>query len=272
MSGEFALFIAALAAAGLFAGFIGGLFGVGGGIVIVPALFLVFGALGVDDSVRMHVAIGTSLSTIIATSWRSLSTHAKSGAVDWGVLRSWTPWIALGAALGAGIARISNTEALLIVFGGGLLLVAAQMGFGNPDWRVALDMPKGVARAAISIAIGVLSALMGIGGGTFGVTVMTLCGRTIHQAVATASGFGAAIAIPATLGYVLAGLGHGALLPPWSTGYVNVPGFLVLAALTALTAPIGARLAHRLDQKLLRRAFAIFLAITAANMLRAAFT
>src|SRR5437868_3975067 len=112
MSADFALFILALAAAGLFAGFIGGLFGVGGGIVIVPALFALFAALGVDDHVRMQVAVGTSLSTIIATSWRSLSTHAKAGAVDWSILKTWTPWISLGAVIGAGILGIANKQAL----------------------------------------------------------------------------------------------------------------------------------------------------------------
>ena len=271
MNAEFALFFVSLAAAGLFAGFIGGLFGVGGGIVVVPALYALFGALGVDEHVRMHVSIGTSLSTIIATSWRSLSTHAKAGAVDWSILRGWTPWIAFGAAIGAAIAGFSNTEALLIVFGAGLLLIAAQMGFGNPDWRLYPDMPTGVPRAGIATTLGALSALMGIGGGAFGVTVMTLCGRPIHQAVATASGFGAAIAIPAALGYAIVGWGRTGL-PLWSAGFVNLPGFVILAALTALTAPIGARLAHRLDQKLLRRAFAIFLAVTAAKMLWSAFT
>lgn len=271
MSGDIALFLAGLVAAGLFAGFIGGLFGVGGGVVIVPALYLVFGALGVDDDVRMHLAVGTSLSTIIATSWRSLSTHAKAGAVDFAVLRAWTPWIACGALLGAALAGIASTEELLIVFGAGLLLVAAQMGLGNPEWRLYPDLPTGAVRAAFGAGIGLLSAMMGVGGGSFGVTLMTLCGRPIHQAVATASGFGAAIALPAALGYAIAGWGREGL-PPWSVGFVSAPGFLALAALTALTAPVGARLAHRLNQVALKRAFAIFLAITALNMLREAFT
>lgn len=271
MSADISWLIAALAAAGLFAGFVGGLFGIGGGVVIVPALYLVFSALGVDEAVRMHVAIGTSLSTIIATSARSLAAHANAGAVDFAVLRAWTPWIGGGALLGGALAGAANTEALLIVFGAGLLLVAAQMGFGNPTWRLAQELPRGVARAATASSIGALSALMGIGGGAFGVTAMTLCGRPIHQAVATASGFGAAIALPATLIYIIAGWGKGGL-PPWSLGYVSAPGFVVLAALTALTAPIGARLAHRLPQQTLKRAFAILLAGVALNMLREAFS
>jgi uncharacterized membrane protein YfcA len=219
----------------------------------------------------MHVAVGTSLSTIVSTSWRSLSTHMKAGAVDTGVLRTWGPWITTGAIAGAAIAGFVDNEVLLIVFGGGLLLIAAQMAFGSPNWRVRHDLPTGPARAAIAGGIGVLSAMMGVGGGAFGVTVMTLCGRPIHQAVATASGFGAAIALPAALGYVIAGWARTGL-PPYSFGFVSLPGFIVLAVLTAITAPIGARLAHRLPVLTLRRAFAIFLALVALNMLRAAFS
>jgi uncharacterized membrane protein YfcA len=271
MTGDLALFVAALAGAGLFAGFIGGLFGIGGGVVIVPVLYLVLTALGVDEAVRMHIAVGTSLSTIISTSWRSLATHTKAGAVDYAVLKAWAPWITLGALIGSALAGLANTEALLIVFGGGLLLVAAQMGFANPNWRMFSELPGGAVRASIAGAIGLLSAMMGIGGGAFGVTVMTLCGRPIHQAVATASGFGAAIAAPAAIGYVLAGWGREGL-SPWSMGFVSVPGFIMLAVLTAITAPIGARLAHRLPQLTLKRAFALLLALVAVNMLREAFT
>ncbi|MES1158958.1 MAG: sulfite exporter TauE/SafE family protein [Terricaulis silvestris] len=268
---EIAWLMAGLIAAGLFAGLIGGLFGVGGGVVIVPALYVLFGAIGVPEEVRMHVCVATSISTIIATSWRSLSTHAKAGAVDFAVLRAWTPWIAAGAALGALSAHFMNTETLIIVFGVGLLLIALQMGFGRSDWRIANDLPTGAVRAAVASAIGFLSALMGIGGGAFGVTLMTFCGRPMHQSVATASGFGAAIALPATLGFIISGWGR-VSAPLGTIGYVNLPGFIVLALLTAITAPIGARLAHRLDQRVLRRCFAVFLAITALNMLRSAFT
>jgi uncharacterized membrane protein YfcA len=271
MSAEIVWLVTGLVAAGLFAGFVGGLFGIGGGAVVVPALYLLFTTLDVDEHVRMHVAVGTSLSTIIATSWRSLTAHRQAGAVDFDVLKLWGPWIMLGAIAGSAIAGFASTEALLLVFGFGLLLIAAQMGLGSANWRVFRDLPHGIWRALTAGAIGLLSALMGIGGGAFGVTVMTLCGRPIHKAVATASGFGAAIALPAALGYVIAGWAREGL-PPWSLGFVNLPGFLVLAALTAITAPIGARLAHRLPQLALKRAFAVFLALVALNMLREAFT
>ena len=270
MSAESVLFLAALVGAGLFAGFVGGLFGVGGGVVVVPALFAVFSLLGVNEAVRMHVSVGTSLATIISTSWRSLSAHSKAGAVDFDILRAWAPWIAGGAVLGSVMAGFANTTALLLIFGLGLLLVAMQLGLSSPNWHAFKAMPTGAARVVLASGIGGLSALMGIGGGAFGATLMTLCGRPIHQAVATASGFGAAIALPAALGYILMGWGRDGL-PPWSLGFVNMPGFVLLALLTAVTAPIGARLAHRLPQKQLKQAFAVFLALVAANMLREAF-
>lgn len=271
MTAQLISFLAALVAAGLIAGFVGGLFGIGGGVIIVPALYYVLTALGVDEAVRMHVAVATSLSTIISTSWRSLAAHAKAGAVDYGVLKAWLPWIAIGAVAGALAAGSADTRTLLLIFGGGLFLIALQMGFADPTWRIASDLPSGVARMLLAAGIGFLSAMMGIGGGAFGVTVMTLCGRPIHQAVATASGFGAAIAAPAALGFVVAGWGNTSA-PPLSLGFVSAPGFLILAALTALTAPYGARLAHRLPQLALKRAFAFFLALVALNMLRTAFT
>ncbi len=268
---ELAWFLAALAAAGLFAGFVGGLFGIGGGAVVVPALYLIFSALGVDEDVRMHVAVGTSLSTIIATSWRSLTAHRQAGAVDFDILKTWGPWIMLGAVTGALLAGFASTEALLVVFGVGLLLISVQMGLGSAHWRLFRDLPRGAWRAVMAGGIGLFSALMGIGGGAFGVTVLTLSGRPIHQAVATASGFGAAIALPAALGYAIVGWGREGL-PPWSLGFISLPGFFLLAALTMTTAPIGARLAHRLPQQALKRAFAIFLALIALNLLREAFS
>jgi uncharacterized membrane protein YfcA len=266
MDWELPLLALALIAAGLFAGFVGGLFGIGGGIVIVPALYHLMAALSVDETVRMHMAVATSLSTIAVTSWRSLATHTKAGAVDVDVLKQWTPWIAVGAGAGALAAGALDGRALLIVFGVGLLLIAANMGFGREAWRLAPELPTGAPRIAVAGAIGALSAVMGIGGGAFGVTVMTLCGRPIHRAVATASGFGAAIAVPAALVNVATGWGKAAL-PALSAGYVNLPGFVVVGALTAFAAPYGARLAHRLHHTHLKQAFAIFLAVTAVNML-----
>lgn len=258
-------YLAALAAAGLFAGFVAGLFGIGGGVVIVPALFTLLTALGYGEH-ALHVAIATSLSTIIVTSWSSLNAHRKKGAVDGAVLKAWIPWVSLGAAAGAVAAGLMSKQMLQWVFGGLGLLVAAQFIFARDDWRLANALPTGAARAGIGGALGAASAMMGIGGGAFGATLMTLCGRPIHQAVGTASGFGAAIGIPAALAMIISGWGQ-AGLPPWSLGYVNLSGFVAVGALTAAMAPFGARTAHRLPKATLKRLFGVGFGLISLMML-----
>lgn len=257
--------LAALMAAGAVAGVVAGLFGVGGGTVIVPALFYAFEVLGIGGESNLHVAVGSSLLTIVATSWRSLNAHRKHGAVDEQVLRTWAPWVGLGALLGAFVAGLTSMEGLALIYGGCILLVSAQMGLmpeGRSVWRA---LPTGWTRRGIGSLIGGLSAMMGVGGGGFGGMLMTLCGRPIHQAVATASGFGMAIGAAATLGFVAFGWGAEGR-PPFSLGYVNLPASVVMGVLTGLTAPFGARMAHRLDRKVLRRAFAVYLLLTALSV------
>ena len=243
------VFLSTLAGAGLIAGLLAGLFGIGGGAVIVPVLYLLFSELGYLDTAQ-YVAVSTSLATIIATSSRSDMAHHKRGAVDWQVLRTWGPWIMLGALGGIQLTRFMSANEMTILFAVVALVISLQFFFGRPDWRVADDLATGVPRAAIAGSLGGLSALMGIGGGTFGVTLMTMCGRTIHQAIGTASGFGVAIGVPGAIGAVQAGWGK-AGLPPGSLGYVNLPAAALIGVLTVAMAPIGAALAHRLDGCLL---------------------
>lgn len=264
-AGAIALLIAATIGAGAFAGLIAGLFGVGGGTVVVPALFYAFTVLGLGGEGNLHTAVGTSLAVIIATSVRSLRAHRTHGVVDETVLRAWTPWVGLGGAVGAGLAGLASDEALGGIYGVCVLLVAAQMGLGRESWRLAEDLPSGWPRRLLGTGIGLLSAMMGVGGGALGGMLMTLSGRPIHQAIATASGFGLAIGIPATLGFVAFGWDEPGR-PPLSLGYVNVPAAVVMGVLTTAVAPYGARLAHRLDRRTLRRAFAIFLALTAVSI------
>jgi len=260
------VFVGALAAAGVLAGLVAGLFGVGGGIVIVPVLYYVFTAFDVPEEVRMHVAVGTSLATIVVTSIRSLKTHLQSGAVDVPLLKSWILPIVAGVVAGTAVADVIDGMALTLIFGSIALLVAANMAFAKASWKLAEDLPGRPGRDAIGATIGFLSTLMGIGGGTFGNTVMTLCGRTIHQAVATSAGLGLIIAVPGALGFIVSGWGE-AGTPPGSVGYVNFIAFACIVPATILMAPVGARMAHRLPQKQLKRGFAAFLALVAIRML-----
>lgn len=254
--------LAAVVGAGLFGGLIAGLFGVGGGTVIVPALFYAFSVLGLGGESNLHVAVGTSLMTIVATALRSLAAHRAHGAVDEAALRAWTPWVGIGALIGAAVAGFTSMGGLAVVYGACLALVAAQMGLLPERFTLAKDLPTGWLRRGLGLLIGGLSAMMGVGGGSLGGMMMTLCGRPIHQAVATASGFGVAIGSAAMVGFVVFGWDAPGR-PPLSLGYVNVPAAVIMGLLTTMVAPVGARLAHKLDKKVLRRAFAVYLVITA---------
>lgn len=255
----------ALAAAGLFAGLVAGLFGIGGGVVIVPTLFFLLSNMGYEET-AMHVAVSTSLATIILTSLRSVAAHNKRGAVDWAIIRTWSPWIVLGAVIGMLLAGYFSKQVMLGIFGTILILFAAQFYFGRPNWKLAPEMPKGILRAVIGSVNGALSSIMGIGGGTLGVTLMTLCAMPMHRAVATAAGWGVAIGLPGAVAAIIVGWGRDGL-PPFSAGFVNLPAFALVSVFTVLMAPVGAALAHRLNADRLRRLFGILLAVVSARML-----
>ena len=267
--GELILLLVFLLLVGAFAGVLAGLLGVGGGIVIVGALFYVFTALGYPAETMMHVCVATSLATIVLTSLRSLRSHWKRGAVDEAVLKSWSPGLIVGAILGVLVADMLKTEALMLVFAVAAFLVALHMSFGSAAWRIADAPPTGAKRAGLSGVVGFLSTLMGIGGGTFGVPLLTLFGLPVHRAVATAAGFGLAIAVPAAAGFLIAGLGEPDR-PPFTLGYVNLPAFAIIVPMTVACAPFGVKLAHSMNPRPLKLLFALFLAVTALNMARKA--
>ncbi|MFA5581898.1 MAG: sulfite exporter TauE/SafE family protein [Paracoccaceae bacterium] len=260
---------ALLMAIGGVAGVMAGLLGVGGGIVLVPGFFYVFAAMGYDSPWLMQICLATSLATIIVTSGRSVMGHHRRGAVDWAVLRGFAPGIALGAVIGMLTVSVLSSVILQAIFGVLAVAVGLFMGFGRVTWRLGDLMPTGALRAAISSAIGFLSVLMGIGGGSFGVPLMTLYNFTIHRAVATAAGFGVIIAVPSVIGFLLLDIPPEAR-PPFTLGVVNLPAFGLVIAMTLLTAPLGVRLAHAMDPKPLRQVFAVFLVLIALNMLRKA--
>jgi uncharacterized protein len=260
---------ALLAGIGAIAGVIAGLLGVGGGIVLVPAFLYAFTAIGYDGPQIMQVCLATSLATIVFTSQRSVRAHARKGAVDTSILRGWGPGIAIGAVVGVAVAGGMKSTALMFIFGVLGTLVGLYLAFGRDSWRLGVHLPTGVGRAVTAPVIGFLSVLMGIGGGSFGVPMMRLYGVPIHRAVGTASGFGLMIAIPSVIGFLLQGWGSPDL-PPWTVGLVNVPAFVVVIGVTMITTTWGVRLAHWMDPRPLKLAFAAFIMLMALNMLRKA--
>ncbi|OWU81961.1 membrane protein [Phaeobacter sp. 22II1-1F12B] len=261
--------LAFLIVIGGFAGVLAGLLGVGGGIVLVPAFFFTFQALGYDGPQVMQVCLATSLATIIVTSLRSVIGHNRKGAVEWPILKGWGPGIVLGAIVGVLAAAALRSTSLQIIFGCLALVIGCYMTFGRNSWRIAQQMPTGIKQYLYSPLVGFLSVLMGIGGGSFGVPLMSLHNVPIHRAVATAAGFGVLIAVPSAIGFLFLDVGA-ASSPPLTIGAINLPGFLIVIAMTLITAPLGVRLAHSLDPGPLKRAFGVFLLLVALNMLRKA--
>ena len=261
--------LALVAVIGAFAGVIAGMLGVGGGIILVPAFYFAFTGLGYGPEGLMQICLATSLATIVVTSWRSVLGHHRRGAVDWAILRGWAFWIGTGAVLGVFVASGLRGEVLMVLFGILGLIVGLYLGFGRSDWRLGETMPTGFGRAITGPVVGFLSVLMGIGGGSFGVPLMSLYNVPIHRAVATAAGFGLVIAIPSVLAFLLIPA-SGGNPPPLTVGQVNLVGFVVVVAMTLITTPVGVRLAHALDAKRLKRIFALFVLVMALNMIRKA--
>jgi uncharacterized protein len=252
--------------AGVVAGVVSGMLGVGGGIVIVPILYHVLGAAGVADDLRMHIAVGTSLAVIVPTSISSLSAHARKNAVDWDLLKRWAAPMLAGVVLGSALSGIARGRTLTLAFAVLALPVGAYLAFGKESWRLAQRIPRGAGGALVPFGIGGISTMMGIGGGMTGVPAQTLCGVPVHRAVGTASAFGTIISVPGAIGAAIAGWGlHG--LPPYSYGYVNLVAFAIVAPAAFFVAPFGASIAHMADTTRLRRVFALFVAVTAAKML-----
>ena len=262
---------AMMVATGFVGGIIAGLLGVGGGIVIVPVLDFALAILGVDASVRMHVAVATSLATIIPTSISSSRAHHERGAVDGHILKSWGVAIFIGSVAGVILASRVGGNVLSIVFGSVAIAAAIKMLMPLDDKRLADALPQGVSGQAIPFGIGGISSMMGIGGGTLSVPILTLVNQPIHRAVGTAAFLGLVISLPATIAFIITGWGN-PLLPAGSLGFVNVIGFAIIAPVTYFSAPLGARLAHALNKRHLAMAFGGFLLIVGFRMLFRAFT
>jgi uncharacterized protein len=264
--------IVALLATGLAAGLLAGLLGVGGGIVMVPVMYYVFGFIeGIDVDVKMHMAVGTSLATMIPTSIRSALAHHRKGSVDWALFKRWLPGMVVGVATGAALASFVGGGVLIAVFATFAIVVGLHMAFGKESWRIASKLPGRIGQSVMAYFIASISVMMGIGGGTFTVPTLTLFGYPIHKAVGTAAAVGVLIAVPGAIAFVTSGLGVEGR-PPWSLGYTSLIGVAVMVPMSILAAPWGVALAHRLDRRWLRRAFALFLGATGLRMAVELFT
>lgn len=261
--------VLAVILSGIVGGFVAGLLGVGGGIVIVPVLEAALVVAGVDARITMNVAVATSMATIIPTALASSRAHARRGSVDKELIQLWSVPIVLGALGGSLLVALLASSKLALVFAVVALLVALKMLLPLEHWTIASDVPRTWRGAWLPAALGVIAALMGVGGGTLGVPVMTLLNQPIHRAVGTAATLGLWIGVPATLGFLLTGP---EVVPPIGTvGYVNLIGFALIAPVSWLMAPFGARVAHRFSPRRLSVAFGIFLLAVAARMFYRAF-
>ena len=265
--GDLAFLAVSLVLAGAVTGLLAGVFGVGGGTVIVPVLYEVFRVIGVPEEVRMPLSVGTSLAVIIPTSIRSFNAHRAKGLVDLSILKVWAVPVVLGVMVGSYIARYAPADLFKIVFVVVATISAIRLLFAADRWKFGEDMPGKPLMVAYGSVIGVLSALMGIGGGQLSSLFMTFYGRPIHQAVATSSGLGVLISIPGALGFIYAGWPKMDILPPLSLGYVSLIGMILFIPTSIWTAPIGASLAHKLSKRRLEVAFGLFLLFVAARFI-----
>jgi uncharacterized membrane protein YfcA len=264
-TGELTSLAVGLLVAGVLTGLLAGLFGVGGGAVIVPVLVALFEHLDLAEGFEMQLAVGTSLAIIVPVSIRSLAAHHARGAVDMTVLKAWAPGVLAGCVIGAALASSFKSEWLKGIFAVFALAMGARLLFAKASWTISDGLPGRVGMAAYGLFIGVVSALMGIGGGTYGSLIMTLHNRPIHQAIATSAGLGAIISLPGAIAFVIAGWPHQAEMPALSLGFVSLIGVALIAPVSALVAPLGVRLAHGLSRRTLEVAFGLFLALISAR-------
>ena len=262
---------AAMLATGCVAGVMAGLFGIGGGIVVVPVLELTLGFLDVDPAIRMHVAVATSLATIIPTSLSSARAHHLRQSVDITIVKRWAIFVLIGALAGAWIASQVHSRVLAMVFATLALLFAIKMVLLPESRNLTEGVPRGPLMPIIPTVIGCLSSMIGIGGGAFSVMTLTLFNQPIHRAVGTAALIGLLISLPGTIGFVIAGW-NDVRVPPGSLGYVSMIGFALIAPATVLTAPIGAKIAHSFSEKKLSILFGVFLVIAATRLFYKAFS
>lgn len=251
----------ALIGAGLATGILAGLFGIGGGAILVPVLYEVFGAIGIGEVERMHLSVGTALAIIVPTALRAYFAHRTRTKTNGEIVRRWAAPIVIGVITGSSLAAISPDRVLQIAFVAFAALMSSRLLFGGDRWVLGDTLPGRLAMNLYGFGIGVVAPLIGISGGGIATVVLTLYKVPIHTAIATSVGLGALIAVPGTIGYIISGLPHLAQLPPLSLGYVSLPGALIVGGFATLAAPLGARLAHAFTRRQLEVGFGLYLLI-----------
>jgi uncharacterized membrane protein YfcA len=264
-AGELAWLAGMIVVGGLVTGILAGLFGIGGGAIIVPVLYEVFGVLNVPDEVRMQLCIGTSLAIIVPTTFRSYREHLKRGAVMDEIVRAWWLPAVIGVGTGALIAAFAPGWVFQLAFAVIASVIALRLLIGRDDWRFGDDLPKGPGLKAYGFVVGLCSALMGVSGGSVSNMILTMHDKPILRAVATSAGLGVPITIAGTIGFMLAGLPKQSLMPPISIGFVSLIGFALMAPVSSFTASYGAQLAHALPKRWLEIGFGIFLLVASAR-------
>ncbi len=261
-------FLPLLFLGGFTGGLLAGLLGIGGGVVMVPLLIQLFAMMGVEESLRVHLAVGTSMATIIPTGTMSALSHYKRGAVDMAILRRWLPWILLGVAIGTFIGGRVSSDTLSAVFGFGILLIALNMLLRRDGYSAGDSLPGFPLGAIAPTGIGTFSAMIGIGGGMLSVPFMTAFGVGVRYAVATAAAIGPVIAVPGTIGWVMSGWGQPGL-PFGSVGYVHPLAFACVIPMSMTAAPLGSKIAHTIPPVVLRTVFVGFLLFVAGERILA---
>ncbi|HEY1796712.1 MAG TPA: sulfite exporter TauE/SafE family protein [Stellaceae bacterium] len=265
--GEWVTLAASIVAAGVLTGILAGVFGIGGGAIIVPVLFEVFRLFGVPEDVRMQLCIGTSLAIIVPTAIRSYRAHKARGLVYAEVLRAWAWPAVAGVVVGSVIAAFAPGSIFKIAFVVMALVIAARLLFGGDKWVIADDLPGPMVMRGYGALLGLCSSLMGVSGGSLATMLLTLHKKPILNGIATASGIGVPITIAGTVGYVLAGLDRHAELPPLSIGFVSLIGVVMIAPISSYVAPLGARIAHTVPKRGLEIAFGLFLILVSARFI-----
>jgi uncharacterized membrane protein YfcA len=263
--GELALLAGAILIAGGVSGLLAGLFGIGGSTVVIPVLYEIFRILEVPDAVRMQLSIGTALAVTVPTTFRAYLAHRAKGAVLEDALRLWAIPAALGVVIGSYIAYVAPTAVFKTAFILFALFMSLRFLLGFEGWRLGDRLPGKPVMAAAGISFGCLATLVGVAGGSLSTLFLTLYGVSFHAAVATSSGLGVYVGVPATIGYMIAGWPYQSLTPWLSVGFVSVLGVLLIAPASVLAAPFGARLAHRMSKRRLEVAFGLFLLLVAVR-------